>query len=270
MKKRGWLWLALAVLGIAGLAALFWPVDSKRFSMPPLAVATSTVSDEELTQVAKTRFFLGHMSVGDNILTGIKALYDAHGLNAPTIVEIGPDQVVGHPSRGVVLHTYIGVNGDPLGKLKNFDAELRDGLADQVDVALLKFCYIDFEPATDAKALFAAYRQTMDALERDFPNVTFLHATAPLMVSPNGPKERLRALLRGDPNSVRESYNGLIRSAYASHRLVDIAAIESTTPDGGAWGALYPGYSTDGGHLNQTGSALVAGGLLRALAHTGT
>lgn len=41
---------------------------------------------------------------------------------------------------------------------------------------------------------------------------------------------------------MRESYNGLIRSAYTSHRLVDIAAIESTTPDGGAWGALYPGY----------------------------
>lgn len=266
MKKRGWVWLVLAVLGTSGAAALFWPVDAKRFVMPPVSLATSTVTGDDLTRAAKTRLFFGHMSVGENMLTGIDTLYSAHGISAPAIVEVGPDATAGQRVGGVVLHAHIGENGDPLGKLKNFDARMRGGLAGQVNVALLKFCYIDFDSATDAEALFSAYRQTLDALERDFPNVTFLHATAPLMVAPTGPKERMKALLRGDPNTVRERYNRLVRGAYPGDRLVDIAAIESTGPDGDVSGALYPGFSTDGGHLNETGSALVAGGLVRALA----
>lgn len=270
MKNRGWIWLLLAVLGTSGVAALFWPADSKRLTVPPLNVATSTVTDDELIRAAKSRLFFGHMSVGENMLTGIDTLYGAHGLTTPAIIDVGLGGAVRRDVAGVVLHANIGENGDPLGKLRNFDARMRGGLANQIDVALLKFCYIDFDSATDAGALFAAYQQTIGALQRDFPNVTFLHATAPLMVAPTGPKERLKSLLRGDPNSVRERYNGLVRGIYAGDRLVDIAAIESTAPDGTASVALYPGFSTDGGHLNRTGSALVAGGLVRALARVGS
>jgi hypothetical protein len=35
-----------------------------------------------------------------------------------------------------------------------------------------------------AVALFASYRDTMAALERDFPNVTFIHVTEPLTSEP--------------------------------------------------------------------------------------
>ena len=128
-------------------------------------VATVAISAEELAQAAEVRLFFGHMSVGENILSGISALYAAKGLTQPRVVQFpveGPlSQVL---ASGAVAHAQIGQNGDPLGKLRNFDALLRSGLADQVDVAVLKFCYVDFTKSTDVDQLFREYRKTLDAL----------------------------------------------------------------------------------------------------------
>jgi lysophospholipase L1-like esterase len=146
---------------------------------------------------------------------------------------------------------------------------LRSGLADQVDVAVLKFCYVDFTTSTDVDQLFREYRKTLDALERDFPRVTFLHSTAPLMVHPSGWKGNLKAMLGRDDNVTRERYSALVREAYGAAHLFDIAAIEGTAPDGTRQAALYAAYTTDGGHLNEGGSAVVAAGLLRLVAAAG-
>jgi lysophospholipase L1-like esterase len=67
-----------------------------------------------------------------------------------------------------------------------------------------------------------------------------------------------------------------MRAEYGSTgRLVDVAALESTTPDGRRvsgtadgqdYFALYEGYASDNGHLNATGGQVVAQGLLSVLA----
>ena len=138
-------------------------------------------------------------------------------------------------------------------------------MARQVDVAVMKFCWVDISSNTDVDALFARYRDTMAALERDFPNVTFIHVTVPLTTGPSLFPElrtRLRTLLgrsdlRGQrANVTRERMNALIRGEYAGRHLFDLAAIESTKPDGTrvsgrydnqGYFALYDGYTSDMG-----------------------
>lgn len=234
---------------------------------PAPNVAADALTADELARASQRSVFIGHMSVGWNILDGVESVHLAKGVAAPKIVQVDPRSPVSDSVSGAaVLHSEIGVNGDPLGKLENFDRALRSGLADRVDVAMLKFCYVDITGTTDVDALFAAYRSTLAALERDFPDVQFIHATGPLTTGPSGAKENLRVLLRGDDNAAREKYSDLIRATYGQDRVFDIAAIERTAPNGSDAGGLYAGYSSDGAHLNESGSALVAAGLLRMLA----
>ena len=129
----------------------------------------------------------------------------------------------------------------------------------------MNFCWGDVFSNTDVDALFARYRDTMAALERDFPNVTFIHVTVPLTTEPGlftELKTWVKTLLgRRDvfgqrANVTRERLNALIRGEYAGRHLFDLAAIESTKPDGTrvsgrydnqGYFALYDGYASDSG-----------------------
>ena len=81
--------------------------------------------------------------------------------------------------RGVAFgHVLIAENGDPLRKLRSFDAAL--GEHAHIDLALLKFCYVDVKAGTDAKALFARYREALEKMQAKNPRTVFVHATVPL------------------------------------------------------------------------------------------
>ena len=75
-------------------------------------------------------------------------------------------------------------------------------------------------------------------------------------------------------NVNRERLNDLLRREYAG-RLVDLAATESTRPDGSRvtgehdgsnYHALFEGYASDEGHLNATGTRLAAATWITAVA----
>jgi hypothetical protein len=261
------------IAAAAVIAALLGAVVYLRF-WDPTPTYESVVDDgasrttpAELATVAERRMFFGHMSVGNNILSGLDSVYAAHGVAAPALVEITPGESAELPPGGVVAHALIGENRHPVGKLANFDATLRAGLADQVDVAALKFCYIDIRWNSDVDALFARYRATLDRLEADYPDVRFVHMTAPLTTGPHGIKDHLKVLLGRDDNAAREHYNDLMRAAYGPDRLFDLAALEATDPDGTVGPSeLFAGYSVDGAHLNGAGSTLIAAELVDFLA----
>lgn len=213
----------------------------------------------QLRIVARQDVFFGHQSVGYNILQGVTSIYASSGVGAPP-------QVNGVPgSGGSIGEVAIGSNGDPLSKLDAFEDWLRNrGAAGASDVAIMKLCYVDVLPGFDAKAWFTLYRSRMSQLEKDFPQVTFLHATAPLTTySP-------------ESNVVRQQLNRMLRTEYGpSGRLFDLAAVESTRPDGHRVGgtldgnryfAMDDGYTTDGGHLNETGGAAAATELVHVIA----
>jgi hypothetical protein len=241
----------------------------------------SAITTADLTAVARTRVFFGHFSVGMNVLNGVPGVYADHGVSAPPIEQGGTQP---GPNGGFIAHQFIGIEADGRPPLEDFDRTMRGGMGRQVDVALMKFCWGDVFSNTDVDALFARYRDTMAALERDFPNVTFIHVTEPLTTEP-GPftelKIRLKTLLgrmdwRGQPaNVARERLNALIRGEYGGRHLFDLAAIESTKPDGTrvsgrydnqGYFALYDGYASDMAHLNAVGSKIAATAFLEAIA----
>lgn len=238
--------------------------------------------ESALQQSADLRVFFAHQSVGGNIVGGVPAAYAHAGIPAPDVIEVTgtPHEVSSLPSSsdGFFAHTTVGVNGAPIGKVQEFDAWMRSGMADQVDVAFLKLCYIDFTADTDVDAVFERYRETLGALERDYPKVEFVVLTTPLTTEP-GMKTKVKALLGGNnpsprDNAARQRYNALLRAEYGTE-VFDVAAFESTAPDGtrirGAvddqeYFALYDGYALDEGHLNQTTSAVAAAQLMDFLA----
>jgi len=239
----------------------------------------SAITTANLTAVARTRMFFDHQSVGVNVLDAVSGVYADHGVSAPPIeqgrAEPGPDG-------GFIAHESIEENGKP--PLEDFDRAMRGGMARQVDVAVMNLCWEDINSNTDVDALFARYRDTMAALERDFPKVTFIHVTVPLTTELSlfaELKTRLRTLLgRSDvfsqrANVTRERMNALIRGEYAGRHLFDLAAIESTKPDGTrvsgrydnqGYFALYDGYTSDRISLNAVGAKIAATAFLEAIA----
>ena len=257
--------VAAVVVGLAAALTLraFW--DPTPTFEPAADEGATLVEASDLQAFSERRIFFGHMSVGKNILSGLRELAAEHGVGpvAEVEVEAGATPVPDLPDGGLLVHALIGENRHPVGKLENFEAMVRGGLGDQVDVAALKFCYVDVSWYTDVEDLFETYRQTMDRLEADFPDVRFVHMTVPLTTGPHGIKDRLKVVLGRDDNAARERYNDLMRAAYGPDQLFDIAAIEAQGPDGATGEpALFGGYSSDGAHLNAAGASLVAAELV--------
>lgn len=265
---------AIALLAISLGAA--WALGASRGNDMTAATA-QPVSSEQLKAAAEQRVFFGHQSVGMNVLDGIPAVYAAQGMTAPTVQQTSDPTGTG----GFMAHQYVGENTKPLTKVEDFASQMRSGLADKVDVAFMKLCYVDITGATDVDALFAEYRRTLASLEADYPEVTFLHVTTPLTTESSGLKALAkRTLGRPDANAAdnvaRQRYNELMRQEYGdTGRLFDLAAVESTRADGtrvsgeyeGApFYALDPALSSDGGHLNAAGASLAAADLIELVA----
>jgi hypothetical protein len=266
------------VLAVTVVMADRW---SKEKSIPIQGKVASAITTEDLTAVAHTRLFFGHQSVGMNMLNAVPGIYTEHGVPAPPIEQGRAEPA---PNGGFIAHQFIGKNTKPLLKIEDFNRTMRDGMGRQVDVALMKFCSLDITASTDVDALFARYRDTMAALERDFPNVTFIHVTVPLTIEPGlftELKTKLKTLVGGSDrfgqpaNVARERLNALIRREYGGRHLFDLAAIESTKPDGTrvsgrydnqGYFALYSGYASDACHLNAVGAKIAATAFLDAIA----
>jgi len=247
---------------------VYYPVTT---SPAPSGSLTAT----QARAAATKRVFFGHQSIGGNVMKGMAALYDSLGVNDPPTVQLNNQSASGLPSSGAVLsHAYVGANGRPMGKIQAFEAYLRAGVGSRVDVAVLKFCYADIRGARGADyasvtELFNAYAAMMTRLERDFPNVTFVYATAPVENVQLKPET-------AEYNANRARYNALIRQRYAATgRLWDIARAESTAPDGtritSTWNgqrheALYRNYTQDGGHLVDPGTRVAATPLMQLIA----
>lgn len=269
MRRR--LMIMVAAAGAVALVAAFAYV---RLDNPTGEAYTNpTVTDEQLQEVAGATVFFAHQSVGVNVVDGIAAVYGDHDLAALPVANIADGQT----ADSGLLDLRIGENGDPHGKIAAFDAMIRDGLGQDVDVAMLKLCYVDIRDGADIDAIFDDYRDTIAALQQDYPATRFVAATVPLNTKRDSVATIKGWLGRGDRygpehNALRERLNEMLRAEYTgSGALFDIAAIESTAPDGdrstGRHGgtvyyALDQSYASDHGHLNEAGAVAAAQGFL--------
>src|ERR671930_410518 len=233
----------------------------------------------DLALLATKRIYFAHQSVGANILEGVAELSRA----AKVALRIVQAPRAADVPSGTFGHFFVPENGAPLEKLVNFELAL--GASSGIDIALIKFCYVDIDAGTDAAALFAHYQATIAELRAKNPNTTFVHVTLPLTTVQTGWKALAKRLFGRAPygtveNVRREQYNALLRRAYAGREpLFDLARVESTAADGRSvtvdWkGSIAPAmasaYTDDGGHLNEQGRVIAARALIRALAQAAT
>jgi len=206
----------------------------------------NAVPDSDWAKLASRRIFFGHQSVGGNVMDGVAELVREQPRLA---VRVAAGESALAAGGGVFAHELLGRNGQPEAKTDDFARLLEGGLGARVDVAFHKYCYADIFDTTDVARVFAHYEQTMARLHAEYPSVVF------------------------------ERFNDFMRRAYAGREpLFDLAALESTRPDGtresihfrgSSSYALVPAYSSDGSHLNETGRRWVAESLLVFLARLG-
>jgi len=222
--------------------------------------------------LAQKRIYFGHQSVGQNILEGLRAVLAATpGIRLDLHETSDPRDF----DRPIFAHSPIGQNSDPRGKIDHFRSILESGIGLKADAALFKFCYVDIDPSTDLQGLMDHYDRALSELGANFPRLTILAVTVPLTNTVPGIKSRIKGLLgKGaalrEENARRNVINDHIRKKYGE-ALWDLAAVETMTAKGGrvlARGGLgmiellNPAYTSDGGHLNEVGSQVVAIDLL--------
>ncbi|WP_232288474.1 hypothetical protein [Anaeromyxobacter sp. K] len=214
---------------------------------------------QKLQALASKRQLLAHQSVGNNILYGngtggLDGLLDANPGSGVTIA-YHPASAAAVPV-GAVADTAIGVNGQPVGKVLDFDAQVRTRFGGALDYFGFKFCFTDIWTAQDVSDTWAQYQATMDALEAAYPG-KIIYWTVPLMPD----------VTDIDGNTQREALSNHIREKYGgTGRVFDLAYHESHDAQGnpftlGGVPALAHDWSADGGHdahLNAAGATMVA------------
>lgn len=223
--------------------------------------------------------FFAHQSVGANILTGIdesarQGRTDVCVLDLTRARQSCPI----HPL--LIIHERIGVNREPLTKIAAFHALLNAKHRPEIDVALLKFCYVDLGTQAEAEILWKHYEAAIEQLSTDQPGVRLVHCTVPLRSLPEGPYAWLRrAFGHRHPdiaaNRARDWFNRQLRARFGGgHDLFDLAAVQSRRRDGRPCELVDDGirvpslareWTYDGGHLNERGRTIAAAAFLEFL-----
>ncbi|MBU0619138.1 hypothetical protein KKD62_02785 [Patescibacteria group bacterium] len=210
------IWLSLLFLTTSRVAAQSVLVNHEN-------VNADIIPESWLDEARKFDIFFGHQSVGQVITYGDdtgsaggledlpRPRYEISIVNNPTLAWYSNNNGWGE--------SLIGANFDPQSKVNAFSAQMQV-LGSQVDIAIMKFCYVDFANVA-FNDIYNMYVNTMESLENNYPGVIFVWWTAPLT--------------RSNPssgygnNADRYSYNQMIRSYAASHNkiLFDVADIES-------------------------------------------
>lgn len=233
--------------------------------------------------LASKAIYFGHQSVGYNIVQGLEDVLAAHRNIRLRVVESADAR---DPAPGVFLHSAVGKNMNPGSKMEAFSSNMRGGIGSKTDLAILKLCFVDVTPETDAPRLLQGYRAMVQSLRDASPDVTFVHVTVPLTSDFRGGKAAFKAvkdlakkvLKRTNyyDNRRRNEFNELLRKEYGGKEpLLDLAMLEAVDSRGMvSWRerggvrdyTLLEENSYDGGHLNERGRRLVAEQLLILLA----
>jgi hypothetical protein len=222
------------------------------------------------------RVLFCHQSVGANIIQGVVEL-GSNGF-AGRICDLPSANMLSDAQ--LLVHEKVGRNGDSLSKLREFEIKVQQSADLKLDLALLKFCYVDVVEQSAAEALLTEYCAMVQTLLVNYPLLRIGHATVPLRRAPSGFIATLRQSLQGPHiehrrNAVREWFNNQLRARFATSGLLfDLAAIESQNARGQrvysvARGQRVPSladeWTDDGGHLNAAGRRMVAEAFLQYL-----
>ena len=255
--------LAPALGSFLALAAAFLVISSPGYAEEQ--VVSLTKADVEAA--ARQRVLFAHQSVGANILDGVRKLADENNVKL-TITESRGDQ----GKTPAIFQFMVGRNGDPLGKIKDF-VSTSSSFPD-IDVAMVKICYVDLNKSSDATAVAKTYADAIKTLQRAHPSTRFIAITSPLTAVPSGAKAWVKSLIKGSSpeladNEKRKDFNDYLRREFDKDHLFDLAALEAekaVADDGKEIEVMRPSLTDDGGHLNAAGQRLVGAAFIKLLA----
>jgi lysophospholipase L1-like esterase len=255
--------LAPVTAGLLALAVAFLVFSSEGNAQEQAVSLTKA----EVEAASKQRVLFGHQSVGVNILNGVRTLADENNVKL-TITESRSDQ----GKTPAIFQFSVGQNGDPLGKIKDF-VGTAPAFAD-IDVAMMKICYVDLNRNSDATAVAKTYADAIKELQRAHPSTRFIAMTSPLTAVPAGTKAWVKSLIRGSSpdladNAKRKEFNDYLRKEFDKNHLFDLAALEAekaVAEDGKEIEVTRPSLTNDGGHLNAAGQRLVGAAFIKLLA----
>jgi hypothetical protein len=240
----------------------------------------NSVSEKQLQALSGKKIFFAHQSVGFNIMDGVKNIVTENSKINFKIKETADSEDF---KTSIFAHAANGKNMDWQSKIEGFRRKINSGIGENLEIAFLKFCYVDVTVDTDIVRMFRQYKKAFDDLKENYPNIKFIHLTAPLEGFPTGIKgfasllkARIKPIL-GKKNTIyannvkRAQFNQLIKDEYPQERIFDLARAESMKPNGQRkcfirngkkYGMLYGKYTYDGGHLNEYGKKIIAQKLL--------
>lgn len=234
-----------------------------------------------LQNLQNTTIFFGHQSVGINILNGLKDIAEEYNKK----IYIYSNNENNYKAKHFIIEKKIGKNLFPNSKVTDFSNTIKSGLHRSIDIALMKFCYVDIFGDISIEEMFNKYISVMEELEKEFPDITFIYVTMPLTSPMKGFKNEIKRILGRliqvdnglSENVIRYKFNTMLRNSKAStNRLFDLALKEAEKPDGSTYTievdgkeveALYSVYTWDGGHLNEIGRKKIAEDLIEFLSN---
>jgi hypothetical protein len=104
-------------------------------------------------------------------------------------------------------------------------------------VVLLKYCDEDIRSPDDSGQIFDAYRDTVDTIRADHPDVSVVHTTMSLTLVESAFKSGVKRLLgrttQRQAAIARHRFNELVRAEFgATEPVFDVARVEATRQDG--------------------------------------
>ncbi len=238
----------------------------------PFGDGSSSLRTSRWSAIADRTVYFGHQSVGTSLSRGVEALATDFAIPLRVVQTHEPESVTGP----AFVHFLAGRHRDYASKnaamLRLLESETRA----RNPVVLLKYCYGDIDHPRECTPLFEAYRDTVEAIQFEHPDVTLVHATIPLTTVDTGFKARTKRFLgltgRRDAAIARHRYNELVRAEFGlSEPIFDLAKVQARQLDGTIAGfkaggsvieTLAPEHTADGTNLNPQCSKAAAETLL--------
>jgi len=173
-------------------------------------------ADQDILKLKNKKILFGHMSVGFNVLDGLKDLIkdDTRFKDYP-VVELKDEDVINDSG---FYHKRNGQNSFPVTKCDAFRSLLmKDSLGAQFDIAFFKFCYVDLKSETNVEEVFQYYAETIESIKSAFPKLNIIHVTVPLMVHNYTLKSTIKNWIKKDMANInRNRFNQLLLEKYGS------------------------------------------------------
>jgi hypothetical protein len=285
-RNRIFLLIILSILLLAGIWCTAMQQNetvldtSAKIELSRLSKMNTEQRQQVGQQLRSQKIFFAHMSVGYNIIEGLKQVGEQYPELKLNIVETDDPSMMTDPG---FYHTQLGFNSDPGSKIDVFQEKIKKIQSAKPDIAFMKFCYVDITATGNPDAIFEKYIQVIAQLQEQYPEIRFVHTTCPLTASPMTTKDDIKDKIKffigkstkTDDNTARQAWNEQLVSSYQHDIIFDVAKYESHDPEGRLVYRqradkkvpfMNKGYTHDGGHLNRKGQLHIAEQLVFFLA----